>query len=65
MVYFYWYKSDEFIKFLYDEEKDFSEDEKEKLLINRLKSAGRQFLNIKKLNREGGFEVAVTPSFII
>jgi hypothetical protein len=41
MVYFYWYKSDEFIKFLYDEEKDFSEDEKEKLLINRLKSAER------------------------
>ncbi|MDR2644439.1 MAG: hypothetical protein LBB44_00400 [Endomicrobium sp.] len=59
----YWCKSDEFIKFLHDKGKDFSEDEKRKLVDKQIEICGKIVSKHKEAQDRGQIEVTVTPFY--
>jgi alpha-amylase/alpha-mannosidase (GH57 family) len=59
----YWRKSDEFIKFLHDKGKDFSEDEKRKLIDKQIEICGKIVSKHKEAQKRGQIEVTVTPFY--
>ncbi|MDR2399519.1 MAG: hypothetical protein LBD61_03725 [Endomicrobium sp.] len=59
----YWRKTDEFIKYLYDKGKDFSEDEKRKLIDKQIEICGEVVSKHKEVQDRGQIEVTVTPFY--
>lgn len=59
----YWRKNDEFIKELYIKGRDFTEDEKHKLIQKQLEICGMIVAKHKEMQDRGQIEVSVTPFY--
>ncbi|GAB1401195.1 glycoside hydrolase family 57 protein [Elusimicrobiota bacterium] len=59
----YWRKNDEFIKDLYIKGRDFTEEEKNKLIQKQLEICGMIVAKHKELQDRGQIEVSVTPFY--
>jgi alpha-amylase/alpha-mannosidase (GH57 family) len=59
----YWRKNDEFIKYLYDKGKDFTEEEKRKLIDKQIEVCGKIVFKHKEVQDRGQLEVTVTPFY--
>lgn len=59
----YWRKNDEFIKGLYIKGRDFTEDEKHKLIQKQLQICGMIVAKHKELQDRGQIDVSVTPFY--
>ncbi|MDR1942243.1 MAG: hypothetical protein LBQ47_07940, partial [Endomicrobium sp.] len=57
----YWRKTDEFIKYLYDKGRDYTEEEKDKLISKQLEICGMVVKKHKEAQDRGQIEVSVTP----
>ncbi len=59
----YWRKKDEFIDFLYNKERDFTEEEKAKLIQKQLEICGMVVQKHKEAQDRGQIEVSITPFY--
>ena len=59
----YWRRTDEFINSLYDKERDFTEEDKQKLVAKQLEICGKVVEKHKEAQDRGQIEVSVTPFY--
>lgn len=59
----YWRQQDEFINYLYVKGRDFTEDEKHKLIDKQLEICGKIVSKHKEMQDKGQIEVSVTPFY--
>lgn len=59
----YWRKNDELVAYLYNKERDFSEDDKQKLIAKQLEICGKIVEKHKEAQDRGQIEVSITPYY--
>ena len=59
----YWQKNDDFIKYLYEKGRDYTEEEKDKLIAKQLEICGKIAGKHKEAQDRGQIEVSITPFY--